>query len=167
MSLYLAIGHIVGACIVLFLFESGILWLAAYQMKKNEKLALLEISSSLGIDIAELYKEELSPGLAPKITAFFLDRFSNDLFRNRISDLCGSILTIWQVLGFLINIALFIYVVWLTFTENISYARYAWLIIPISVFFWIISFVFSILCWLITGRYPGQAKQVRKLVENQ
>ncbi|MCK1859504.1 hypothetical protein MXE00_14125, partial [Legionella pneumophila] len=104
MSLYLAIGHIVGAFFVLFLFESGIALLAAYQMKKSEKLGLLELSSFLGVDIADLYKEELPPGLAPRITAFFLDRFGNDLFINRISDLLGLILTIWNVLGLVIKI---------------------------------------------------------------
>jgi hypothetical protein len=162
MNLLIAIGHIAGAFFVLSLFEFGILWLSAYQSQKKQKLLLIEISSSLGVEIDDLNNEKLSP----KVTGFLLERFSNEVFRNRLSDFFGSILTTWQGLGTVLYIIVFAYVVWTTLTEDFSNAIYAWLVIPIAIFFWLVSFLYSFLCWLITGRYPGQAKKIRKLLVN-
>lgn len=163
MELYLAIGHIIGAFFVLFLFETGTLILANYQINKNQKFALLEISSSLGVDIDDLDKKEL----APKITAFLLKRFGNDQFINRVSDFFGVILTIWKILGGIIQYGLLIYVIWQTITFSFDYAVYAWLVIPIAIFFWVLGYIYSVICWILTGRYPGQAKLVRKALEQQ
>ncbi|HGT2643467.1 TPA: tetratricopeptide repeat protein [Legionella pneumophila] len=158
MNLLIAIGHIIGAVFLLLLFEFAILRLSAYQSKKKQKLLLIEISSSLGVEIDDLNQKELSP----KITDFIVERFSNEVFRNRLSDFLGSILTIWQGLGILLYILVFTYVIWSTLTEDFSYAIYAWLVIPIAIFFGFISFLCGWLCWFITGRYPGQAKKVRE-----
>ncbi|MFO9331967.1 tetratricopeptide repeat protein [Legionella pneumophila serogroup 1] len=163
MNLLIAIGHIAGAFCVLSLFEYGMLWLSAYQSQNKQKLLLVEVSSSLGVEIDDLYKKELSP----KVTDFLLERFSNEIFRNRLSDFFGSILTIWQGLGTILYIIVFAYVVLITLTDDLSNAIYAWLIIPIAIFFWLISILYSFLCWIITGRYPGQAKKVRKLLVNE
>lgn len=163
MDIIFAFGHITGAFVVLSLFEIGTLLLANYQMQKGQKQVLLEISSTLGVTIEDLNNKEL----APKITAFFLQKFNNDHFGNRLSDLLGHLLTIWKVLGAFIQWGFLIYVVWQTVINSYSFAVYAWFVIPIAVFIWIVSYFFSVLCWLITGRYPGQAKAVRKAVENQ
>jgi hypothetical protein len=72
--------------------------------------------------------------------------------------------TVWGWLGLLLQIAVLLGVIWYTFTESAETAVYAWFIVAISLFFWTASVVFSLVCRLLTGRYPGEAKQARKSV---
>jgi len=93
-----------------------------------------------------------------------VERFSSELLRNRLSDLCGLILTMWGWLSLLLQAAVLIGVVWYTFTDGTNTAVAAWFIVAIVLFFWITSVMFSLVCRVLTGRYPGQAKQARKML---
>jgi phosphotransferase system glucose/maltose/N-acetylglucosamine-specific IIC component len=68
----------------------------------------------------------------------------------------------WEWLGSIIQIGTFISVCWFTFTDNITTAAYAWFIPLTAVVFWLCSVIFTFVCRLVTGRYPGEAKQARK-----
>jgi len=114
----------------------------------------------LGVAVEELDNKEM----APKLIQLSSDRFSRELLRNRISDLCGAIRTVWGWLGSLLQLAVILGVAWYTFTDNLNTAVYAWFIVAISLIFWVTSVAFSLTCRLFTGRYPGEAKQARKSV---
>src|SRR5262249_26064052 len=118
-----------------------------------------ELALKLRVPVTELEKEEL----IPKIVEVQAERFSNDLLRNRLSDFCGVIRTIWGWLGSLLQIGVLLAVIWYTFSDR-SAAVFAWSIVGIGLFFSITAILFSFLCLLLTGRYPGQAKAARKAV---
>jgi len=92
--------------------------------------------------VDDLNNEEL----APKLLQLSSERFSSDLLRNRISDLCGVVRTVWDWLSSLLQIAVLLGVVWYTITESLDTAVYAWFIVAIALFFWIASVVFSLVC---------------------
>lgn len=136
-----------------------VLLLGGWEAGKIEKQTLEEASVTLGISIEDLDNEEH----APKLLRLSAEKFSTELFKNRISDFCGVIRTAW---GWLANIAqalVIITVLWYTITDNTDNAVYAWFIPAIYMFSWLVSVVFSLTCKLLTGRYPGQAKTTRKL----
>ncbi|MNP36030.1 hypothetical protein D3C76_1293870 [compost metagenome] len=101
-----------------------------------------------------------------KAIEYMSERFSNDRLSNRLSDLFGWLRAAWDWLGSLLQIGILVGVIWFTVTDALTNAIYAWSIVAIGLFFWIASMLFTFLCRLFTGRYPGQAKQARKrLVE--
>jgi len=160
MELFIAIGHIVGSILAVLVLGFVTILIAAWEAQRNHKQVLEEASIKLGVAIADLDKEELTPELLQLSS----ERFSSELLRNRLSDLCGVIRTLWGWLSSLLQVAVLLGVVWYTMTEGLDKAVYAWFIVAISLFFWIASVVFSLVCRLLTGRYPGEAKQARKSV---
>jgi hypothetical protein len=160
MSALVATGHIVGALIVLFAFGLGVLLLAGWENERNRKSALEEMSLALGLPLSELDNEEHQE----KVVHFAAARFSSELLRNRLSDLCGWVQTLWGWFGTLLQAAVLIGVIWYTFSDDLSNSVHAWWIIAIALFFWISSVLFALICKLLTGRFPGQARQARKML---
>ncbi len=160
MSALIAIGHIVGALIVLVAFGVGVLMLAGWENERNQKGALEEMSLALGIPVGELDNAEHQA----KVVQFAAARFSSELFRNRLSDLCGWVHTGWGWLGTLLQVGVLLGAIWYTLTDDLSNSVHAWWIIPIALFFWISSVSFALICKLLTGRFPGQARQARKML---
>ncbi|PKO50777.1 MAG: hypothetical protein CVU26_09475 [Betaproteobacteria bacterium HGW-Betaproteobacteria-2] len=158
MSILIAIGHIVGALISLVAFSMAILGLAEWESERNRKSALQEMSLALSIPVDELDKSENET----KVIQFALNRFSSELLRNRLSDLCGWVQSGWGWFGALLQTGIFLGVVWFTITDDLTNSVYAWWLIAVAFFFWISSVFFALICRLLTGRFPGQARLARK-----
>jgi len=158
METLIAIAHILGSLIAVVAFGFVVLLIAAWETDRNQKQVTEEMSVSLGVPVEDLDSEEL----APKLLQLSSEKFSSELLRNRISDFCGLIRTLWGWLGTAAQAMVLIAVIWFTITDNTENAVYAWFVVGISIVFWIVSVIFSFICKLLTGRYPGQAKQARK-----
>jgi hypothetical protein len=158
MVILIAIAHILGSIIAVVIFWFVVILIASWETDRNQKRVAEELSVILGVKVEDLDRDEM----APKILDFSSKKFSSELFRNRLSDFCGLIRTLWGWLCTLTQLGVLLAVVWYTLTENSENAVYAWLIVGISVFFWLASVIFSLTCKLLTGRYPGEAKQARK-----
>jgi hypothetical protein len=154
----LAVAHIVGAVIAVFAFGMGVALLGVWDLTRNQKAALEEMSIALNIPVERLDDSENSE----RIVQFAAARFSSDRFQNRLSDLCWSIQAAWGWLASLLQIGILIAVIWYSVTDSPSNAVYAWSVLAIGVAFWLVSLVFGFLCKFLTGRFPGQARQARK-----
>jgi hypothetical protein len=158
MEILIAIAHVVGSIIAVTLLGIFVLFLGAWEVEQIQKRRLEELSVQLGVKVKDLgHKENL-----PKVLKISSARYSTELFRNRLSDLCDVIRTVWSWVAIIIQISVITGVIWYTVTEGYENAIFAWSIVGISVFFWIVGVVFAILCKLVTGRYPGEAKTARK-----
>ena len=160
MAVLIAIGHIIGVLIVLVALSIGTVMLVGWEGARNHKSALQEASLALGIPIDDIDNAEYED----RIIQFGAERYTSELLRNRLSDLCGSIQTGWGWLGNLIQVGILLVVIWYTVTDDLSNAAYAWSIIGVTFFFWFFSVIFGYACKLLTGRFPGQARQARKLL---
>ncbi len=158
MEILIAIAHIVGSIIALLAFGFVVLFIGGWGGEKIQKQVAEEASIKLGISIEDLDKDEH----AKKVLKLSSEKFSSELFANRISDFCGVISTIWGWLSNIVQAVALIAVIWYTFTDSTEHAVYAWFILGISIFAWLVSVLFSLTCRLLTGRYPGQAKATRK-----
>jgi hypothetical protein len=157
MEILIAIAHIIGSIVALFIFGFVVLLIAGWERGRIQKQVAEEASVALGVTVEDLDSEEL----APKILKLSAEKFSTELLRNRISDFCGLIRTIWGWLGNIIQVLVLLAVVWYTITESTENAVYAWFVLGIAIVFWLVSVIFSLACKLLTGRYPGQAKEAR------
>lgn len=160
MDWLIALAHIVGAAIAVFGLSFLAVLLAAWETERVRQREMEQTAIKLSVAPNQLGNEEL----APRLVQLASERFSDDLLTNRISDLCGIIRRGWGWLGLLLQIGTFIGVIWYTITEGSNNAVVAWFVVAIALFFWFCSVVFSFLCRLLTGRYPGQAKEARKLL---
>lgn len=160
MSALIAIGHIIGAVVVLVAFGIGTLMFAGWESERNQKMALQEASLALGIPIDDFDNAEHQE----RITQFAAKRYSSELLRNRLSDFCGWIQTGWGWISNLLQVGILLGVIWYTVTDDLSNGVYAWSIIGVALIFWLFSVIFGYACKLLTGRFPGQARQARKLL---
>ena len=158
MSVIIAFVHIIGAVIAVLALGVAVIVFGAWELKRNQKAALEEMSIALGIPVERLDDSENSS----RIVQFSAARFSSDRFQNRLSDLCWWIQTAWGWLGMLIQAGLLIGVICYSITDGPSNAIYVWWVLAIAFLFLIVSIVFAYVCKLFTGRFPGQARQVRK-----
>jgi hypothetical protein len=159
MEILIAIAHILGSIIALLIFGFVVVLIAGWEQDRIQKQVSEETSVTLGVTVEELDSEEL----APKILKLSSEKFSSELFRNRISDFCGLIRTAWGWLGNIVQVIVLLSVIWFTITDSTENAIYAWFVLGIAVVFWLVSVAFSLVCKLLTGRYPGQAKAARKV----
>jgi len=160
MEIIVAIGHILGAILASTLLSFLVMLIAEWEIKRLEKNNAQELSIELGVLVEDLEKEELAPRIFQHSSA----RFSSELLRNRLSDLCGSIRSFWNWLGLGAQLILLAGVIWFTTTDGLHNAIHAWWILAIMLFFWLSNAVFAFACRVLTGRYPGQAKAARKFM---
>lgn len=155
-----AIAHILGAVFVVIGAGFGNFVVLRFLEGRDAKKTLAKVAIETGIPINELD----DPKRAPALIKHLSQRFSSDLFVNRISDLCGVMRTAWLSLGSLLNVCVFAAVVYSTFSESLDEAAYAWLMVAIALFFWLVSVLFSFACFVLFGRFPGQAREARKML---
>lgn len=160
MQTLLAIGHIVGAFIALETFGLVLVTFLNFRVAHYQKKSLQRISFTLSLPVDEIDNEENSA----KVLKYFVDRYDPDLLRNRLSDLCGSLQMVWKWIGYLLQYGFLIGVSWFTFTESLANAVNAWFVLLAAVFVFISTWVFGMVCLLLTGRGPGEAKRERDRV---
>lgn len=153
----IAVFNILGALLVTSAFWNFLLFISRWKINRNKKSESQYFATKLGVAVEDLGDVNLNS----KILELASERFSIDHLSNRLSDLCGAFQVAWVWLGFSIQIIILLGVIWLTFTDSLTNSINAWWIVIVGVFFWIISALFSFICHILTGRYPGQAKKSR------
>lgn len=160
MDILIALAHITGSVVVMFLLGFGILMLSAWELDRNTKNALAELSIKLNIPIDEIENEEHTNTIIKAMS----EENSSEKFTNRFSDLCGYIRITWNVFISIIVISIIIGVSWLTYDDHLNNAIYAWSVIPVYLVGVIISILFSLICKVLTNKHPGQARSGRKYI---
>lgn len=160
-----AIAHIFGSVAIYFIL--GFIWMliGSVEGEVNRERFDQELSIKLNIPIQDLYNESILKNYE-NVLKILDEKYSTELFKNRISDFFGMIRTIWQWLGSIVVIIVFVGVCFKTIMGDISTAPFSWWIVGIYLFFSITSFVFSYICKLLTGRFPGESKAQRKHLAN-
>ncbi len=158
MNALIAAAHIIGSLVALIILVVAWLFVGAWETKRNARIQTEDAALELGI----LPNDEITEDAQRKIRLWLSSRYSRELLRNRLSDLCGLVRTIWGAIGTLSIAAIEFVVIWRTFLHGTSDAVYAWLAVPAWLFFTLSGAVFALLCKLFTGRYPGQAEAARK-----
>lgn len=156
----LAVVHVVGALAASFALSMFWLWVGAWEQGRVQKRRLQDASITLGVPVASLENEEH----VARLLQYSSQRFSGDLLKNRLSDLCGLVRTAWGYFGSLLQLGVIGLVAWQMYEGGSGNAVYMWSILGIAIFFWLSSVVFSFACFLLTGRYPGEAKGARKAI---
>jgi hypothetical protein len=119
-----------------------------------------QISIALGIPASTLRRGELTPEFIGHLSS----RYSNDLLRNRLSDLWDTTLLVWDLLAHLILIVVAIFVLWAVATDSREWAKGMWFVPAVFVACKCVEAAMNMVCVALTGRYPGEARRWRKWV---
>lgn len=157
----MAILHVVGALGMSFAFGILVLVIGTWEQERVQRRRLQDASIALGVPLASLENDE---ELIPRLIQYSSQRYSSELLRNRVSDLCGPLRTAWGWLSTLVQVGIVAGVSWSMYTEGAQSAVLMWSVLAVSIFFWLASVVFSYACLLLTGRFPGEAKMSRKSI---
>ncbi len=144
-----------------FVFGLLVLFIGAWEQERVKARRLQDASIALGVPAASL---ETDDSLIPRLIQYSSQRCSDELLCNRLSDLCGALRTAWGWLSTLLQVGIVVAVGWAMFVEGAQNAAYMWLVLAVAVFFWLASVAFSLMCKVLTGRYPGEAKAARKFI---
>lgn len=157
----MAILHVVGALGMSFVFGIVVLLIGTWEQERIQRRRLQDASIALGVPVASLENDEK---LISRLIQYSSQRYSGELLRNRVSDLCGPLRTAWGWLSTLVQVVIVGGVGWSMYTEGAQSAVFMWSVLAASIFFWLASVAFSFVCLLLTGRYPGEAKLARKSI---
>ena len=150
--------NIGGTICVLYGIFGGLQMFNEWLGKLNANVMREEASVALGIPVEEVDRREHES----KVTQLLAARFSSELFRNRVSDLCWWIALAWETLGYLLTGGLLLGAIWETFTVDRANSADAWLAVAVLIFFVVSDGLFLWACKVVTGRYPGEARKWRK-----
>lgn len=159
--MFAAILHVAGALLAAFAFYLFTVWVASLEGEHLTKRRFQEGAMALGVTVEAI---ETDPSLIPKLAHFSSEKYSGELFKNRLSDLCGVLRTGWGWFGSLVQTVVPVWVLWMMYEEGADSAMAMWSVPALSVFFWVANVVFSYTCHLVTGRFPGEAKAARNYV---
>ena len=150
--------HILGALVVSLVLVFVSLWLKAWDQERIQKRRLRDVSLALGVPLAALDNEDL----APKILQYSSQRFSGELLRNRLADLCGVLCVVWVWSGSFVQLAIVAAVAWQIYESGPENAMFMWAVVAAGLFFWTCNVLFSLACLLATGRYPSEPRLARQ-----
>jgi hypothetical protein len=157
-----AILHVLGAFIVTFAIGLFVLWLGSWEVERTQKRRLQDASVAIGVPVSALALE--GSDVDPRFLSYVSQRFSGELLRNRIADLCGIVRTGWGWFGAFLQLVVVAMVFWDMYESGSGSAVLMWSVVAITLVFWFSSVFFSLVCLLLTGRYPGEPKAARKAI---
>lgn len=160
MSIWMGLAHVAGSLVA---------WLAlgvvfsVIDAKVRNGIGAREldmIALRLGVSRDDL--DELSGSSAFKMAV--LERNSPDLMRNRMSDALGLLSTFVGIFGVLAIIAAVIATAVVTWEDGARGLVISWAVPAITILYLIASLSISAVCYIVTGRAPGQASATRKAI---
>lgn len=155
-----AIAHILGVVITQTVLGFLKIWLAAWEQERNSKKTRLVLSMDLDIPLEELDEPEHDKALLE----WAAERHSTEKLVNRLADVVGILLTIWNTLGSIVQAGIILAAAWFAFTEDLDNAVFAWVAPVLGILLFIVHYVVAVVCYILTGRYPGQARSSRKII---
>jgi hypothetical protein len=160
MEVLIGFLHIIGSIITYLIFGYVLMLMNTWERAKILKQIAQEVSVTSGTKISadDLDKEEH----APTLMKFYAEKFSSELFTNKMSDFFGVIRTLWGWQSIIVQVLILVIVFWYIITSGLDNAVYAWSLVGFSIFSWVINVFMTQSCKILTGRSPGQAKAGRK-----
>jgi hypothetical protein len=156
-----AIAHIFGTIGAVLALDVVFLAVSAWETGRLEKARVAEVSIYLGLPVGEINDERHTE----KLMRFSAERFSSELFQNRLSDFFGLIHSGWGWCSNASQVCVFVGVV-LCSLSDASFAVHSWWVVVIKFTHFFTTITSALLCRLLTGRYPGEAHQARKQLAN-
>jgi uncharacterized membrane protein (DUF106 family) len=156
----LATVNILGAIIVQILVAAIISWISRLSTNRLHKQCIQDMAIQLGTVVEEVNQNKYKAEVI-KIQA---ERYNRDLFKNRLSDLCGLLMNCLTWLSQIIFIFIVLGTSYYTLTNNFSGSGFVWVGVLWSFTFWIVNVLIYFICRFATGRTPGEAKNGRALI---
>lgn len=158
MSLLSAAGHLVGALSAVTVLHA-LFFVTARKVADRRAVSELEsIGAQIGIPPDELMNSEHDAA----IRGAAMVRYSSELFRNRLSDVVGLMLTVAGWLSAAVQLGITAGTAWYCWQNEAIDLMALWLMPLAYLLYLLFVATVSAVCLVITGRMPGQAKMTRR-----
>lgn len=154
-----AILHIIGTLLVLFIFFIATGIHATYRSEKRLRNILTVAAIRLSIPAPDIEEKKHASELAQ----YLINEYDSNKFRNRISDFFQPVFVLYEALTYLIQLGIVALSAWSAFALNYSNAKIAWIAVAAAILLWIGNLLLEALLQLATGRAPGEAKDGRRI----
>lgn len=126
----IAIGNIFGSVIAIFAIFMVIEKYTEWNRKRRARLSAENLAPILGIPADKVFEDKYRA----KRIEFYSQRYSGDLFVNRLSDLFNVLLGCWLIFGALLSLGVGLFVLWGTIFEDTSGASLMWSVPALFIF---------------------------------
>ena len=150
--------HVLGALALAGCLYYSSLILGSRWGERVEQRTYNDFSIALGVPVSALKRGEHAAEFVEHLSG----RYSNDLLRNRLSDLWDTTLLVCDLLCHLVLVMAAGAVLWAIAVDGREWARGMWAVPAVFAAFKCIEAVMNAMCMALTGRYPGEAKRWRK-----
>lgn len=155
-----AIGHIVGAAIAYCLVSAGLMLCGTWLRERHKQDLFVEAAFTLDVSVHDL--RDPDECLDRAFVRYLRARYASELLPNRLSDFLGPLVTLWGWIVSLVQIGIFVGAAWSVLSGDLPMAAIAWAAPVVQIAGSLVTLCASGLCKLITGRYAGEAKRMRK-----
>lgn len=156
MPILVAIAHVAGAVLSVLAFGLCVMLQAGWQRERNTKAAAQEASLALDIPVSEFGKPEHQR----PIHEYIIHRYSSKRLKDRTAQLVEVAQGALRWCGVTLQVAIVGYVTWRSVTHDPAISIYAWCILAVAVFFWLVSVALDAACKRVIGQYPGQRRSL-------
>ncbi len=150
-------GHVLGAIIGLIVLAVFTGWVHRMVNAGMESSGKAKASKLTGIPITDLENTDHKDTL----NSYIIKRSDPKLLANRISDLCGTLLSVFLLFSAFAQVFFIVLGTYFSIRQS-ELAPVAWAAVAMAVATWIISLMLTFLCRMLTGRAPGQARVMRR-----
>ena len=161
-EVFVALGHFFLALGTFAAAEIGHVWLLMKMGERSEARFLYEARGRIDLP----WEEDNFDEIQKQLTCLEHERYSHELFRNRLADLIGTFVFAANIFRSLVLLAVVVFAAWHTILTNLSSAAMVWWVVPIEIVFIVFSISMGWLCQLITGRLPNEPKTARRRFVN-
>jgi hypothetical protein len=152
--------HVVGALALTLGIWYGQFLLAERQGKRVKTRFRLDAALALGVPVSALDGVEVES----RLIQYVAQRYQSELFRNRVSDLCGSLNAALGWLQLTVLVVATGVVAWMLIGGGSEKAMGMWFVPAVAMFFGAVSLSLTLICYTLTGRYPGEAEKMRGVI---
>ena len=158
MSILSAAGHIVGALSAVTVLHALFFAISRKVAARRAASELESIGAEMGIPPGELMNSEHDAA----IRGAAMVRYSSELFRNRLSDVVGLMLTVAGWLSVVVQLGIPAGTAWYCWLNERIDLVALWLMPLAYLLYLLLVSIVSAACLVLTGRMPGQAKMTRR-----
>lgn len=163
MDMLTALLHLAGITLSSMVLGFLALFLLHWFIKRHESQVLNEYALCIGMPQDEFCTKQLNIEEQQHLLEWMLEKYSNDHFKNRFSDLLGLLLTVKFWLVNIIITILSIATIWTMVAEKTwEPVSWWWLYVGWIIFDIIVTLIYAWVCRVLTDRNPGDAKRKRR-----
>ena len=154
-----ALAHITGSVVFWLILDAFEMMFQDWVGQYLKKCRLRNWALDIGVSCEQLTQDN---SLNAAVNKYLQKTYASDVVSNKFSDFAAFVVSALYYLSLFVSAVYLCWVVGLIIFDGGKSAPLAWISLIFKLLFFIASVIFSFMCMLMTGRYPGEASAIRQ-----